>query len=177
MIAEKNKVVSLTYRLTENDVDGTLIEEVNENQPFTFLFGAGNLIPGFEQNVGNLKVGDNFAFSVTAAEAYGELDEEGIVELPLSVFQQDGVMDDEVIKVGNVLPMQDENGHHFNGIIKSISETSITMDFNHPLAGVNLHFKGSVVGIREATEQELEHGHIHQDHGHEEGHSCGCGCD
>jgi FKBP-type peptidyl-prolyl cis-trans isomerase SlyD len=174
MIAEKNKVVSLTYRLTENDVDGTLIEEVNETQPFIFLFGAGNLIPGFEQNVGNLKVGDGFAFSVTASEAYGEYDQQGVVDLPLSVFQNEGVVDAEVCKVGNIVPMQNEQGHQFNGVIKAVTDTNVTMDFNHPLAGVNLHFKGSVVDIREATPNEIEKGHVH--HNHDEEHSCGCGC-
>ena len=174
MIAEKNKVVSLTYRLTENDADGILIEEVNENQPFIFLFGAGNAIPGFEQNVINLKVGDAFAFSVNADDAYGQYDKQGVVDLPISVIQNDGKIDEEVCKVGNVLPMQNEEGHHFNGLITAISDTNVTMDFNHPLAGINLHFKGSVVDIREATEKELAKGHVHQDHG--DGHSCGCGC-
>ncbi len=174
MIAERNKVVSLAYRLTENAADGTLIEEINETQPFVFLFGAGNLIPGFEQNVSNLKVGDSFAFSVTANEAYGEYDQQGVVDLPLSVFQNDGVVDAEVCKVGNIVPMQNAEGHHFNGVIKAVSDTNVTMDFNHPLAGVNLHFEGSVVDIREATAKEIEKGHVHHDH--DDGHSCGCGC-
>lgn len=174
MIAEKNKVVSLTYRLTENDANGNLIEEVNETQPFVFLFGAGNLIPGFERNVNNLKVGDNFAFSVTAQDAYGEYDQQGVVDLPITIFQNEGVVDPEVCKVGNILPMQNNEGHHFNGLIKAVNDTTVTMDFNHPVAGVNLHFKGSVVDVREATEKELEKGHVHHDH--EDGHSCGCGC-
>jgi FKBP-type peptidyl-prolyl cis-trans isomerase SlyD len=174
MIAEKNKVVSLTYRLTESDVNGALIEEVNENHPFTFVFGAGNLIPGFEQNVNNLKVGDAFAFSVKSADAYGAYDAEGVMDLPITIFHNEGVLDEEVCKVGNIVPMQNENGQHYNGIIKEISDSTVTMDFNHPLAGVDLHFKGAVVGIREATQEELEHGHVH--HASHDDHSCGCGC-
>jgi FKBP-type peptidyl-prolyl cis-trans isomerase SlyD len=174
MIADKNKVVSLTYRLTENDINGNLIEEVDETKPFVFLFGAGNLIPGFEQNVNNLRVGDNFAFSVTAKDAYGEYDKQGLVEIPIMIFQNDGVIDEEVCKVGNIVPMQNEEGHHFNGIIKAMTDTNVTMDFNHLLAGINLHFKGSVVDIREATPKEIEKGHLHEDS--VDGHSCGCGC-
>jgi FKBP-type peptidyl-prolyl cis-trans isomerase SlyD len=174
MKAEKNKVVSLTYRLTENDVDGLLIEEVNETQPFTFLFGSGNVIPGFEQNVNNLKVGDSFAFGVKAIDAYGEYDKQALVDLPVSVFQNDGSIDEEVCQIGNIVPMQNQQGHEFNGIIKNITDTNVTMDFNHPLAGVNLHFKGSVIDIREATAKELEKGHLHTES--KEGHTCSCGC-
>jgi FKBP-type peptidyl-prolyl cis-trans isomerase SlyD len=151
-----------------------IIEEVNETQPFVFLFGAGNIIPGFEQNVNKLKVGDNFAFSVKSQEAYGEYDEHGVAEIPITVFQNEGIIDEEICKVGNIVPLQNEQGHHFNGVIKAISDTNVTMDFNHPLAGVDLHFRGSVLDIREATAKEIEKGHIHRDTG--EGHSCGCSC-
>ena len=174
MIIEKNKVVSLVYRLTENDNSGSLIEEVTPNMPFTFLFGAGNMIPGFEQNVNNLSVGDDFAFGIKAIDAYGEYDPEGVVDLPVSVFHNEGVLDTDVCKVGNIVPMQNQEGHHFNGVIKSLTDTTVTMDFNHPLAGLNLHFEGSVVDIREATQKELEHGHLHGIS--DEAHSCGCGC-
>jgi FKBP-type peptidyl-prolyl cis-trans isomerase SlyD len=174
MKAEKNKVVSLTYRLTENNADGVLIEEVKENQPFVFLFGEGNIIQGFEQNVHNLAVGDSFAFGVKCSDAYGEYNQEGIVELPLSIFENEGILDTEICKVGNIVPMQNEQGHQFNGIIKDVSDKNVTMDFNHPLAGMDLHFEGTVLDIRDATETELQQGHLHS--GSDEGHSCGCGC-
>ena len=174
MKAAKNTVVSLTYRLTENDANGTLIEEVNETQPFTFVYGAGNVIPGFEQNLHNLSVGDGFAFDVKAIDGYGEYDPQGVVDLPLSVFQNEGVIDEQVCKIGNIVPMQNNEGQHFSGVITAITDTNVTMDFNHPLAGMDLHFQGSVVDIREATPNEIEKGHVHQDNAGE--HSCGCGC-
>lgn len=167
MKVEKNKVVSLSYRLTENDADGTIIEEVQAAEPFVFLFGGGNLIPGFEANVIDLSIGDNFAFSVNAEDAYGSYDLQSVVSLPLTIFQKDGVLDTEICKVGNVVPMRNDQGQQFSGTITALSETEVTMDFNHPLAGKNLHFKGSVVALREATEEELSHGHVHHGHSHE----------
>lgn len=166
MKIENNKVVSLTYRLSENDENGALIEEVKSEQPFVFLFGGGNLIEGFEKNVRDLGVGDNFAFSVASADAYGEYNEEHIADLPIEIFLHEGKLDNEMVKVGNVIPLRDEQGHQFNGVVKKIGLETITMDFNHPMAGKNLYFKGEVVDVRDATEEELSHGHVHGPHGH-----------
>jgi FKBP-type peptidyl-prolyl cis-trans isomerase SlyD len=168
MKAEKNTIVSLSYRLTENDEKGALIEEVPAEKPFEFLFGGGNLIPGFEANVNNLGVGDAFAFSVKAEEAYGEYDIQSVVNLPLSIFQQDGVLDTSICQVGNVVPMRNDQGQQFSGTITAVGEAEVTMDFNHPLAGKSLYFKGVVVALRQATAEELEHGHVHHAHGHDE---------
>ncbi|MEI6124793.1 MAG: peptidylprolyl isomerase [Bacteroidota bacterium] len=182
MKIEKNKVVSLTYRLTETDANGTLIEEVDAKQPFVFLFGSGNLIPGFETNVNHLQLGDAFAFSVAAADAYGDYDVEGVTKVPITIFQNEGVLDTEVCKVGNIVPMRNDQGQQFNGIIKAVDANDVTMDFNHPLAGKNLHFKGSVVDVREATAEELKQGHFHPEGCHQgadgcSDSSCGCGCE
>lgn len=175
MKIEKNKVVSLSYRLTENDANGNLIEEVKADQPFIFLFGAGNLIPGFEANVNNLKVGDHFAFTVGPDDAYGEYDLQSVVNLPISVFHREGKPDMEICKVGNVVPMQNDQGQHFSGTITAINNDEVTMDFNHPMAGKSLHFSGEVVAVREASQEEMQHGHMHEQGGH--GEDCGCGCD
>lgn len=175
MKIEKNKVVSLSYRLTENDANGNLIEEVKADQPFIFLFGAGNLIPGFEANVNNLKVGDHFAFTVAPNDAYGEYDLQSVVNLPISVFHREGKPDMEICKVGNVVPMQNDQGQHFSGTITAINNDEVTMDFNHPMAGKSLHFSGEVVAVREASQEEMQHGHMHEQGGH--GEDCGCGCD
>lgn len=175
MKIEKNTVVSLTYRLTESDDNGSIIEEVDEKQPFVFLYGSGNLIPGFENNVKGLSLGDSFAFGINAADAYGAYDENGVVELQASLFHHEGKFDEELCKVGNIIPMRNESGQQFNGKIKDIKGDVVVMDFNHPLAGKDLYFKGKVVDVRMASEDELNHGHIH-DHGEHDG-SCGCGCD
>ncbi len=171
MKVEKNTVVSLSYRLTENDADGNLIEEVQAQEPFVFLFGGGNLIPGFEANVNNLTAGDAFAFTVLSADAYGAFDIQSVVNLPLSIFHKDGVLDTEICQIGNVVPMRNDQGQQFSGTITAISDSEVTMDFNHPLAGKDLHFKGTVVSVRKATEEELQHGHVH--HGHSHDSECG----
>lgn len=172
MKAEKDKVVSLSYRLTETNADGNLIEEVKADQPFIFLFGGGNLIPGFETNVQGLKQGEPFAFTVPASEAYGEFDPQSIVNLPIAIFQKDGVTDTNICQVGNVVPMRNDQGQQFSGTITAITAEEVTMDFNHPLAGKDLHFKGTVVDVREASEDELQHGHFHMAEG-----GCDCGCE
>jgi len=174
MKVENNKMVSLTYRLTENDANGTLIEETNEQKPFTFLFGIDRLIPGFENNVNNLKIDEAFAFSVNAADAYGEYDKNSVVELPVAVFHKEGKLDTGLCTVGNMIPMQNESGQMFYGMVREIRDTEVVMDFNHPLAGKNLHFKGKVIGIREATQEEIDQRLSHDHAGH--GDSCNCGC-
>jgi len=173
MKVEKNKMVSLTYRLTENDEQGSLIEETGEEGPLVFLFGVDNLIPGFESNILNLQTGDTFSFSVAAADAYGEFDENGLAELPVDMFFRDGKLDTELCEVGNIIPMRNESGQVLNGMIKEIKDTDVIMDFNHPLAGKNLHFTGKIIGIRNPSEEEIiqRNSHGHHDHGD----SCCCG--
>ncbi len=153
----KDMVVSLSYVLT---VKGNEIEKVGAAEPLTFIFGSGMLLPKFEENVLGKSEGDPFEFSLEAHEAYGEMNPQMVVELPLKMFEMDGKVDYEVIKVGNILPMQDREGHRMNGIVKDVKalEGKVTMDFNHPLAGEKLHFAGKVEKVREATEKELKEG-------------------
>ena len=143
MKVAENKVVSLSYTLF---VNGKEIEKVEATEPLTFIFGGGMLLPKFEANVLDKNVGDAFDFELEAADAYGEMNPQMVVDLPLNIFEMDGKVDYEVIKVGNILPMQDREGHRMNGIIKEVKalEQKVTMDFNHPLAGEKLHFTGKV---------------------------------
>lgn len=167
MKIEKNKVVSLLYQLTENDQNGTLIEAVDENRPFTFLYGNGNLIPGFENNVANLNPGDSFGFQVSPEEGYGTYEQENVADLPITIFMRDGKVDTEILKVGNIIPLQDDKGHVFQGMVKKIGLEQVNIDFNHPLAGKTLYFAGKIVDVREASEEELSHGHVHGPQGHQ----------
>lgn len=166
MKIEKSKVVSLTYKLTENDANGQVIEEVQEQHPFVFLFGHGNLIPGFENNVSGKEIGETFSFTVSPEEGYGVYEEANVAELPITIFMRDGKVDNEILKVGNIIPLQDNEGHVFQGTVKKIGLEQVSMDFNHPLAGKTLFFDGKVVDIRDASEEELAHGHVHGPHGH-----------
>ena len=186
MIIEKNKVVSLVYELRVDDSNGEVIESLNDSKPLTFIYGTGALLPKFESNIDGLKIGDPFSFGLKCEDAYGMATEEAVVEIPKNVFEVDGTFDSEMVKEGNPIPMMDGDGNRLNGIVVAVNAETVTMDFNHPLAGDDLHFQGNVIGVRIATEEEISHGHIHNDQGcesgscgeeggcGEEGHSCNC---
>jgi FKBP-type peptidyl-prolyl cis-trans isomerase SlyD len=171
----KDKVVSLTYVLRKDAVDGDLLEEVQNDRPLTFLFGGGSLLPKFEENIDGLNVGDNFSFDLKAEDAYGLINEDAIVNVPKAAFEINGKVDESLLKLGNTIPMQDNSGNRLNGIVIEITDDTVKMDFNHPLAGDHLFFSGKVESIREATEEEISHGHIHAGGGC--GCDSGCGCD
>jgi FKBP-type peptidyl-prolyl cis-trans isomerase SlyD len=164
-----NTVVSVTYQLEANKegADKQHIETAGTDRPLTFLFGSGGLIPTFESNLEGLVVGDSFSFSIDAADAYGIGEEEAIIDLPLDIFKVDGVLDMGMLQTGNIIPMNDREGNRLDGRVLSIGTESVKMDFNHPLAGHNLHFSGAVMEVRAASEEELAHGHAHTgEHGH-----------
>jgi FKBP-type peptidyl-prolyl cis-trans isomerase SlyD len=152
MKVEQDKVVSLSYRL---ETDGDLVEEVTKDKPMQFVYGEGFLLPKFEEQIANMSVGDKFEFVLQPAEAYGEIEKAAIIELPKNVFEIDGNFDDQLIQVGRNIPMQDQEGNRLYGIVEEIGDSSIRMNFNHPLAGNVLHFAGEIVAIREMTPDDL----------------------
>lgn len=161
----KNKVVRLTYELRDAGND-TLIEKVEKEQPFTFLYGVGGLVEEFETNLANLTVGDSFDFKIKSENAYGAIDETAVVDIPKEAFMIDGKLQDDMLEVGNVLPMRDNDGNFLQGRITGLTDTAVLMDFNHPLAGKDLHFKGEILEVRLATAEEIDHGHVHGEGGH-----------
>ncbi|NVO04031.1 MAG: peptidylprolyl isomerase [Bacteroidetes bacterium] len=176
MKAKTNMVVSLMYELKEDDHNGQIIEKVEQDEALTFLMGAQNMLPDFEKNIEGLEVGSKFEFKITAENAYGEFIQEAVVKLPIDTFVIDGKLADDMLKVGNVVPMKDGEGNQLHGRILAVETNEVSMDFNHPLAGMNLFFKGEVTNIREASQEELQHGHIHGsscDHHHSEEDCCG----
>jgi len=155
MKIENNRYASLAYTLHESNRDGRVIETVEEASPMGFVFGAGRLLPAFESNIEGLEEGAAFDFSLPAADAYGEVREEMVISLPRNIFEDEGVLRSEICYVGNMVPMMDSQGNRMNGVVVEIGDAFVKMDFNHPLAGTDLHFSGKVVGIREATPEEL----------------------
>lgn len=155
MKIETNKMVSLIYELRENDSDGRIIESLDDNRPLTFIYGTGRLLPVFESNINSLGTGDLFSFALNSEMAYGEKREDMIVDVPRSVFETDGKLNEDICRVGNEVPMMDQEGNPLNGIINEITDTHVKMDFNHPMADLNLFFSGKVLNVREATESEL----------------------
>jgi FKBP-type peptidyl-prolyl cis-trans isomerase SlyD len=162
MKIEPQHVVSLTYDLyTTQDGVESLVESATQEQPLTFLFGAGQMIPSFEENLSTLSTGDTYDFRISAAEGYGEVDDEAVANLPLEMFNGT-----DVPQIGEVLPLQDNNGNRFQGQVVSVTEDSVIVDMNHPMAGQELHFKGEILNVRPATPEELSHGHAHGADGH-----------
>lgn len=152
----KDKMVSVVYELKYDDADAQLIEKVEKDNPLTFLFGAGKMLEHFEAKLDGLAVGDAFDFKLKADEAYGPVTEQAVVDVPLTAFAVDGKVDEELVKVGNSIPMMDSYGNKLHGIVLDLTEKGdVKMDFNHPLAGEDLHFKGKVTEIREAKPEEL----------------------
>jgi FKBP-type peptidyl-prolyl cis-trans isomerase SlyD len=161
MIISKEKVVSLVYQLRVDNKDGDIVETVEKEKPFVFLSGAGLMLPKFEENLNGLKAGDNFEFTLKCEDAYGLASEEAVMDLPKNLFEVDGNIEDGLLTEGNVIPMQNNEGQKFNGVIVEVKDEAVTMDFNHPLAGDDLYFTGSIIEVREATKEEIDHGHVH----------------
>lgn len=155
MKIENNKAVSLIYELRESNAEGRVIELLEENNPMTFIYGTGRLLPDFELNLSSLAKGDKFNFILDADSAYGDRREDMIVDVPISIFMNDGKIDESVCSVGNEVPMMDRDGNRINGIINEITDSYVKMDFNHPMAGTALHFSGKIMDVREATPEEI----------------------
>lgn len=160
MIISKNRVVSLAYLLRLGDGKGEVMETASDSRPLMFIFGTGSMLPGFERRIENLKTGDSFAFLLKCEEAYGPAQEDAIMEIPKTNFAIDGEIDDDMLVVGNSIPMTDADGNRWNGIVVEVRDDSVLLDLNHPLAGDDLFFSGTVVGVRKATVEELERGYV-----------------
>ena len=141
MKIEKNKMVSLVYELRERNADGRVIETLDESRPLSFVYGTGRLLPVFESNINSLKSGDGFSFEMKSEVAYGERREDMIVNVPIAVFETDGKLNEDICQVGNEVPMMDTDGNPLNGIINEITDSYVKMDFNHPMAGLDLYFQ------------------------------------
>ncbi len=162
----KNRMVTLTYDLRLDDQNGDMIEQATADRPLRFIYGAGQMLPKFESQLAGMKSGQPFEISLTKYDAYGEINDDAIVELPLQVFSVDGNFDEEMVKIGNTVPMMTGDGQRLNGIVLEVSDQVVKMDFNHPLAGEDLHFQGEVLEVREATDEEIAALFSH---------GCGCG--
>lgn len=168
MKIEANKFVAVTYDLNVGeDDDRELMERATKENPLTFIGGMGMMLEAFESNLNGLTKGDKFEFTLTPEQAYGEYNDEHLIDLPKKMFEVDGKFDTDIVYEGNIVPMLDTNGNRLNGVVVSIGNDSVKMDFNHPLAGETLHFSGEVLEVREATAEEIAA---------LTSHSCGCGC-
>lgn len=177
---EPGKYVELGYDLYEVGAGGNdkLVHQSDPSDPEKIVFGVtrGMIIP-LEKAIEGLQPGDRFDVTVKADEAFGQHDPEQVVELDRDMFVVDGKFDDEMVKVGAYVPMMTADGYRINGKVTSVTDEKVTMDFNHPLAGKDVRFSGSIITVRDATHEEL-----HPTHGccggcgsGDCGDSCGCG--
>ncbi|MCU0400844.1 MAG: FKBP-type peptidyl-prolyl cis-trans isomerase [Algoriphagus sp.] len=168
MKAEKDKVVAVAYTLLVDDGESgkELFETVSETQPFYFLFGYQNVLPKFEEAIEGKNVGDTFSVFIDFENGYGDYDENKKVIIPKANFKEDGKKNKDILKVGSVIPMQDDKGNQMRGEVLKVDYLGVHMDFNPPLAGFDLYFEGKVLAVRDAEQVELEHGHAHGPDGH-----------
>lgn len=157
----KNKFIVLSYSLYDttkgDDGNEVLIEKTQDERPFIFVSGMGATLPSFEQQVVNLEKGAEFDFELAPEQAYGERFEERILELDKQIFTINGQFDAQHVKEGAVIPLQNEDGNRFLGVVLSIGDDKVKVDLNHPLAGKKLNFCGEVLENRDATAEEVAH--------------------
>jgi FKBP-type peptidyl-prolyl cis-trans isomerase SlyD len=151
---QNDVVVSMEYTLL---VDGEKIDSSEGQDPLQFLAGYGNIISGLEREMMGMKVGDSKDVVIQPGDAYGEYDEDAFMNVPRDQFPKDMPLEE-----GLELTVRDDSGQSRYARVDAIDGENVTLNFNHPLAGDELSFNVRVVGLREPTAEELEHGHVHE---------------
>lgn len=161
------KYVELGYDLYTVTPEGeTLVHQSDTEDPERIIFGVTRgMIRPLEIAIDGLGINDTFDVTVKADEAFGPYDPEQIATLEKDIFTVDGKFDDKMIKPGALLPMMTADGYRINGVVLEVTDKVVKMDFNHPLAGKDVRFKGKIINVRDATPEELQPAH-----------GCGCGC-
>lgn len=159
MTVTKDKVVSIEYTLTDDG--GTVLDSSKGRGALSYIHGHDNLVTGLEKELEGKEDGSDFKADVSPTEGYGEYDQDLVFSVPRDRFK-----DFSDLKIGMQFEAETEQGHQIMAI-KSVDDDSVIVDANHPLAGQDLHFEGRIVGVRDATNEELTHGHVHGDgHSH-----------
>lgn len=172
METAENKYITVAYKLyTMEDGEKELFEEAKADHPFQFISGLGTTLEDFENQLTCLAKGDKFDFTIPAQKAYGEYDEQHVIELPKNIFEIDGKFDAERVKEGSVVPLMTGDGQRVNATVVAIQPELVTVDLNHPLAGADLVFEGEVIESRPATNEEIQEIVKMMS-----GEGCGCGC-
>ncbi|MDO8753262.1 MAG: peptidylprolyl isomerase [Anaerolineales bacterium] len=151
-------VVSMDYKLT---VDGEVLDSSDDEGPLQFLAGYDNIVTGLEREMIGMKIGESKDVVVKAEDGYGEFDEEAFMEVPRTEFPEDMQLEE-----GMELHITDEDDQHQAAYVTGFDDKTVQLDLNHPLAGAELHFTVKVVALREPTDEELDHGHVHEEGHH-----------
>ena len=152
------QVVSMEYSLR---VDGKVVDSSEGGEPLEYLHGAANIIPGLERELEGMSIGESKNVIVPAADGYGEMDEDAFVDVPRKEFP-----DDMPLNPGVEMELTTPDGQPMYARVDSVEEEIVHLNMNHPLAGKELHFEVKVTALRDATDEEMDHGHAHGAHGH-----------
>jgi len=160
MKAEKNKVVTFHYHLT--DETGAKVDSSHDRaEPLTILFGHGQIIPGLEQAMDGREPGDKFDVSVPPEQGYGERREDFTQRVPKKYFR-----DADHLKPGDATVLSVQGGGYRQVVVLKVGSSVVDVDLNHPMAGKTLKFDVEITDVRDATPEEIEHGHVHGEGGH-----------
>lgn len=169
MKVSDGKVVSTAYTLytLSPDDEFELVEEVGDDEAMLYLAGHSGLPPKFEEKLNGLSAGDTYHFEITPEDAFGEFHKDNIVDFSLDMFKiEDGKVPEGFLEPGNPIPFTNDEGAKIQGRVKEVRDNKVIIDFNHPLAGKTLKFEGKIISVREATSEEINHGHAHGPGGH-----------
>ncbi|HEX2697105.1 MAG TPA: peptidylprolyl isomerase [Anaerolineales bacterium] len=156
---DDGQVVSMHYTL---HVDGKVVDSSEGGEPLQFIQGMGHIIPGLENELYDMKIGDSKKVVVAAKDGYGESDAEAFMEVPRDSFPPN-----VPLQLGTELELRDQSDHPVYARIESISDENVRLNMNHPLAGKELHFDVKIADLRAATDDEVSHGHVHShEHDH-----------
>ncbi|MBT3241845.1 MAG: peptidylprolyl isomerase [Bacteroidetes bacterium] len=159
MKIDANKVVAINYTLKSDD--GTVLDSSEGKSPLPYIQGTGQLIPGLEKELEGKEVGEKMDIVIAPAEAYGEVNKEMVFDV-----SKEGFRGNEELKVGMQVEVEMDKGKSIAAVTK-IEDDNVTLDLNHPLAGMTLHFNVEIMEVRKASEEELSHGHVHGPGGHQ----------
>ena len=160
MTIAQHKVVTIHYKVSDSD-SNEVIDSSENGEPMTYLHGARNIIPGLEQALEGKAVGDELEVTVEPADAYGAHSDDRVQQVPIEAFQEM-----EKIEPGMAITAQTDQGQ-INLVVTEVNETTVTVDANHPLAGKKLKFEVKIEDVRDASEEEMAHGHVHGPGGHD----------
>jgi FKBP-type peptidyl-prolyl cis-trans isomerase SlyD len=162
----KDTVVRISYQLRSMP-NGPIEDEATSQAPLTFLAGHKNLLDKFEHELMDKVAGDGFEFILTPEEGYGTYNDEQVIDLDINMFvDKDGAIQYEMLAIGGILPLKDNQGNSYRGVIKAIDSEMVKVDLNHSMAGKTLFFSGHVIDVRVASKEEIAHGHVHGEGGH-----------
>lgn len=157
-MAVENNYITVAYKLyvkDEDDKEEELVEECSAEHPFMFISNLGHTLPAFENAIAGLQKDSAFDFVIPCKDAYGEFNDDLMFDVEKKMFEVNGVFDSQRIYDGNIIPLQGEDGSRFYGTVIEVKDDAVTLDLNHPRAGQDLHFVGTVCENRPASNEEI----------------------